>query len=195
MCLVSLTGRPLYGLYYLMPFIPYRTLRDKFLAFPLGNNLVTILLLTIIFGALFRGKRLPKSKLYAIWVVFAVYLYFSMWFGTIMGNAPAPVWLSDANFTTWKDYLVIPLLLVAAGLVIEDRKAIRTTIIITAVTLVLIDRTCILESLSRSWAAFDESKRDPGPLAYGPIRPLRFWRSSERFSGVSESPSKRSSAK
>jgi putative inorganic carbon (hco3(-)) transporter len=174
MCLVSLTGRPLYGLYYLMPFIPYRTLRDKFLAFPLGNNLVTILLLTIILGALFRGKRLPKSKLYAIWGVFAAYLYLSMWFGTIMGNAPAPLWLSDANFTTWKDYLVIPLLLVAACLVIEDRKAIRTTIIITAVTLVLIDRTCILESLSRSWAAFDESKRDPGPLAYGPNQTAAF---------------------
>jgi len=174
MCVVSLSGRPLYGLYYLMPFIPYRTLRDRFLVYPLGNNLVTFLLLAVIFGALLRGKRLPKSKLYATWLIFAVYLYISMWFGTMMGNAPAPLWLSDANFTTWKDYLVIPLLFVASALVIEDRKAIRTTIIITAFTLILIDRTCILESLSRSWAAFDENKRDMGPLAYGPNQTAAF---------------------
>jgi len=56
---------------------------------------------------------------------------------------------------------------VASSLVVEDRKAIRTVIIITAFTLLVIDRSCILESLQHSWAKFDESKRDMGPLAYG----------------------------
>jgi len=40
-------------------------------------------------------------------------------------------------------------------------------ILITAVTLLAIDRSCLLESLSRSWGTFDENKRDVGPLAYG----------------------------
>jgi O-antigen ligase len=61
----------------------------------------------------------------------------------------------------------IPLVFVAAGLVIEDRKTIRMTVLITAISLALIDRTCILESMSRSWGAFDESKRGGGPLSYG----------------------------
>ncbi len=38
MCLVSLGGKPLYGLYYMIPFLPYRTLRDHFLDYPLGAN-------------------------------------------------------------------------------------------------------------------------------------------------------------
>jgi putative inorganic carbon (hco3(-)) transporter len=167
MSLMALTGRPLYGLYYMIPFIPYRTMRDHLDQYPLGTNLLTILVLAVIVGALFKGKRLPKSKLYVIWIVFAIYLYFSMWLGTIMGNAPAPIWLSDGNFVAWKDYLIIPLIFVAASLVIEDRKTVRTVILVTAVALFLIDRTCILESLSRSWGAFDESKRSPGPLVYG----------------------------
>jgi putative inorganic carbon (hco3(-)) transporter len=167
MCLVSLGGRPLMGLYFMIPFLPYRTLRDKFADYPLGGNMLTILVAAVIVGAFLRGKRLPKSKLYGIWLLFGVYLYFSMWLGTALGNAPAPLWLSDINFVTWKDYMLIPLVFVAAGLVIEDRKAVRTIILVTAISLLLIDRTCIMESLSRSWTTFDENKRNGGPLAYG----------------------------
>jgi putative inorganic carbon (HCO3(-)) transporter len=167
MCLVSLGGRPLLGLYYMLPFLPYRTLRDHFFDYPLGNNMLSILVVAVIVGALIHGKHLPKTKLYLIWLVTGVYLYFSMWLGTALGNAPAPLWLADANFTTWKDYMLIPLVFVAAGLVIEDRKAIRTVILVTAISLVFIDRSCILESMSRTWTTFEEDKRGGGPLAYG----------------------------
>jgi len=57
--LYSLFGRPLWGFYYLLPFLPYRTMRDHFLDLPLGSNVVTILVLAIIVGAILHGKRLP----------------------------------------------------------------------------------------------------------------------------------------
>ncbi|MGH9595854.1 MAG: O-antigen ligase family protein, partial [Edaphobacter sp.] len=167
MCILSLTGRPLLGLYYLIPFIPYRTMRDHFINYPLGGNALTILVFAVIIGALLHGKRLPKSKLYGIWLVFGVYLYISMWWGTLLGNAPAPVWLGELNFAQWKDYMLIPLLFVAAGLVVEDRKAVRMVILITALALLFIDRSCLMESMSRTWGSFDENKRSDGPLAFG----------------------------
>ena len=167
MALVSLGGRPLYGLYYMLPFLPYRTMRDHFVDYPLGSQILTILVFAVILGALIHGKKLPKSKMYMIWLVFAVYLYLSMWLGTVLGNAPAPLWLSDLNFVTWKDYLVIPLVFMATGLVVEDRKAIRTVILLTGISLLFIDRSCLLESLSRSWGSFDENKRGGGPLGFG----------------------------
>ena len=167
MCLVSLTGRPLLGFYYMIPFIPYRTLRDHFLDYPLGGNILTILVLAVILGALMQGKHLPKTKLYLLWLGFGAYLYLSMWLGSALGNAPAPLWITDLNFATWKDYMLIPLIFVATGLVIEDRKAVRTVVLITAMSLFFIDRSCLLESMSRSWANFDENKRDGGPLGYG----------------------------
>src|ERR1700733_2810638 len=167
MCIVSLTGRPLLGLYYMIPFLPYRTLRDHFLDYPLGGNMLTILVFAVIIGALLKGKSIPRSSLYTIWLGFGVYLYLSMWFGTALGNAPPPLWLGDVNFETWKDYMLIPLVFTAACMVVEDRKAVRTVILITAVSLLAIDRSCLLESMSRSWGSFDENKRDAGPLAYG----------------------------
>ena len=91
MCIVSLTGRPLLGLYYLIPFLPYRTLRDHFLDYPLGGNVLTILVIAVIVGALIKGKSIPKTPLYGIWFAFGVYLYFSMWFGTMLGTAPPPL--------------------------------------------------------------------------------------------------------
>jgi putative inorganic carbon (HCO3(-)) transporter len=165
MCVLSLTGRPLLGLYYAMPFMPYRVMRDRFLDYPLGNNMMTILIVCIIVGALISGKRLPKSKLYLTWLVFGVYLYFSLWIGTALSNAPAPLWLSDPNFVTWKDYMLLPLVFIAAALVIEDRKALRIVVVITAISLLLVDRASIANSMSRSWATFDENKREGGPLA------------------------------
>jgi putative inorganic carbon (HCO3(-)) transporter len=167
MCLVSLGGKPLYGLYYMIPFLPYRTMRDHFLTYPLGANMLTILTLAVIVGAIVHGKRLPKSKLYGIWLAFGIYLYLSMWLGTVLSSAPAPLWLSDLNFVTWKDYMIIPLIFVAAGLVIEDRKAVRTVVLLTGITLMFIDRSSLLESMTRTWASFDEEKRGAGPLAYG----------------------------
>src|SRR5258708_14753007 len=167
MCLVSLGGRPLLGLYYMIPFLPYRTMRDHFLEYPLGANVLTILAIAVIVGAIIHGKRLPKSKLYLIWLLLGMYLYVSMWIGTALGNAPAPLWLSDLNFVTWKDYMLIPLVFVAAGLVIEDRKAIRMVIILTAFSVLFIDRSSLFESMTRTWTNFDESKRDSGPLGFG----------------------------
>lgn len=174
MSLVSLLNEPLWGFYYMLPFVPYRTLRDHFQTYPLGENMITILLLSVIIGALLRGKRLPKSKLYFIWLVFAIFTYLSMWMGTMMGTEPAPLWITDITFLTWKDYMVIPLIFVASGLVLEDRKSIRNAVIITAVTLLFIDRSCLLDSMSHSWAKFDENKRGTGPLAYGPNQTATF---------------------
>jgi O-antigen ligase len=142
-------------------------MRDHFLDYPLGEHLPLILVFVVIIGAILHRNRLPNSKLYIIWLVIGAYLYLSMWLGAALGNAPAPLWLSDANFVTWKDYMMIPLVFVATSLVVEDRKAVRMVILITAISVLFIDRSCIMESRQHAWATFDESKRDIGPLVFG----------------------------
>ncbi len=174
MCIVSLTGRPLLGLYYMIPFLPYRVVREYLLQYPLGGNQLTILVFSVIVGALMKGKRLPKSNIYGIWLVFGIYLYISMWYGSMLGNAPPPLWVDDPNFAIWKDFMLIPLTFVAAGLVVEDRQAVRRVILITAIAVCLVDRSCILESLSRTWSSFNEEKRFSGPLSFGPNETAAF---------------------
>jgi putative inorganic carbon (hco3(-)) transporter len=167
MSIRALTGRPDLGLYYSIPFLPYRALRDHLLEYPLGGNMLTILLLATVAGALMQGKRLPKSYMFGIWGVFGAYLYVSMWLGTALGNAPAPLWLNDVNFVTWKDYMLIPLVFTATAMLVEDRRAVRRIIMVAAFTVFFIDRSSLMDSLSRSWGKFDESKRDGGPLGLG----------------------------
>jgi putative inorganic carbon (HCO3(-)) transporter len=168
MCGVALFGRPLLTFYFIIPLLPYRTLRDHLDPFPLGGNALTILVLAAFLGALLHGKRIarPALLLSLTWLVYILYLYLSMWLGTALGNAPAPLWLSDANFTVWKDYLLIPLSFVIASMVIEDRKSLRNVIIICAITLLLIDKSAVADMMSRTWTNFDELKRDGGPLEF-----------------------------
>ena len=64
--------------------------------------------------------------------------------------------------------MLIPLTFVAAGLVVDDRQAVRRVILVSAIALLLVDRSCILESLSRSWTSFNEDKRYSGPLSLWP---------------------------
>jgi O-antigen ligase len=167
MCLVSLGGQPKWGLYFMIPFLPYRSMRNHFNDYPLGENTLTLLLLAIIVGAIIHGKKLPKSSLYPTWLIIGVYLYLSMWMGAALGNAPPPLWVHNPNFLIWKSYMMIPLVFIATSMVVDDRKSIRTVIIITALTLLVIDRSAIGESMQHTWSSFDESKRDVGPLAYG----------------------------
>lgn len=165
--LISLFRSPLFGLYYMIPFLPYRTMRDHFNDWPLGANVLTILVAAVFLGALLRGKRTPKTLLPWIWLVFGIYLYMSMWLGSALTSAPTPVWLNDVNFVTWKDYMLMPLIFLSAAMVIEDRKAVRTVILLTAFSVLMIDRSSLMDSLSHSWANFDENKRSGGPLGFG----------------------------
>ena len=166
MCIVALTGRPQLTFFYSIPFIPYESMREHFLDYPLGGNMMSLLIYSVVLGALFHGKRLPKSGLYFVWLVFGIYCFLSMWYGALLGNAPLPLWLNDANFAGWKDYMLLPLVFVAGGLVIEDRKAVRTLVIMVAIALLAIDKASLQNSLSRSFEHFDESKRDSGPLGF-----------------------------
>ncbi len=164
-CLMAL-WRPLWGLYSMIPLLPYRTLRDHFLDYPLGGNLMTILVVCILVGALLQGKRLPRSGMFVTWLLFAVYLYLSMWLGVALSNAPMPLWINDLNFALWKDYMLMPLIFVAAGMVVEDRRAIRYVVMVSALSILFIDRASLINSLSHSWGHFDENKRDGGPLGF-----------------------------
>jgi len=181
MCVVSLTKRPLWGLYYMIPFLPFRTMRVRMFAFPLGANMMSILVIAVIAGALIHGKHLPKSKLYIIWLIYGVYIYFSMWLAFGLGNTPAPLWLSDRNFEVWKDYMVVPMIFVAASMLVEDRKTIRTIIILTAITVLAIDWVSLHSLAAGASQSFDEGKRSRGPLAAGPNGTAAFLAQSAMF--------------
>lgn len=52
-------------------------------------------------------------------------------------------------------------------MVIEDRRTILRVVILTGLALFFVDRSALLESLTRTWTNFDEDKRGGGPLGFG----------------------------
>ena len=170
--LISVAGwfvslrRPDLGLYLLIILLPYRTLRDHFLDYPLGGNIVTVLVLAILLGAFLRGKRPPRTMLYLTWLGFGIYLYLSMWLGVAISNAPLPLWVNDLNFANWKDYMLLPMIFLAAGMVVDDRRVVRNVLLASILSVALIDKSSLANSLSHSWGHFDENKRDGGPLGF-----------------------------
>ena len=180
MIFVSLGGRPLLGLYYMMPFLPYRTMRDHFLDYPLGSNV------TDHPGHCRHRRRSHPGKASSqIEALPGLAGHRQSTFISPCGSAlPSEMprrhsGSTDVNFVTWKDYMLIPLVFVAAGLVIEDRKAVRTVVLITAISLLFIDRSCLLESMSRTWSKLRRGQARRRPLSLwlksdgsigGPIR-------------------------
>ena len=77
--------------------------------------------------------------------------------------------------------MLIPLIFVAAGMVIEDRKAMRTVILITVFAVVMIDRSFLLDALSHSWAVYAENKRSEGPLGFGSNQTAAFFATFAMF--------------
>jgi len=167
MCVISLAGRPTWGLYYTILFLPFRAVRIRLSPFPLGVSMLTILIISVVLGAILQRKHLPKSKLYLIWLVYGIFLYISMWIGYEMGTMPAPVFLTEGSFVVWKEYMEVPLVFVATALLVEDRKAIKMVIFLTALTLFGIAFLSIhSSSAARASATFDEALRGAGPLGY-----------------------------
>jgi len=64
------------------------------------------------------------------------------------GNAPPPLWLSDLNFITWKDYMLIPLVFVGGGPGHWRPKSYPTVVILTASLSWFIDRSSLFESMT-----------------------------------------------
>ena len=102
-------------------------------------------------------------------------------------ECPAPLWVSDPNFTTWKDYMLIPLVFVA-GRFSRRRigRAVRTVILITA----------IYPACSSTEAAYWRACREAGPPStrtnamaapwlMARIGPQHSWLSSPCSSGAS----------
>ena len=169
MCIVSLGGRPLLGLYYMMPFLPYRTLRDHLLDYPLGGKRTH----HPSDSRLDRRSRSWKeaTQLQTLW--------------HLDGIRAVPLPLYVAGKRAWEqsgspmdcrcklcdmerlhaDALNFLRLLAWSWKIAKLcawSSSSRPSPYCSS-----IDRSFLLETFSRSWTTFDENKRSSGPLGYG----------------------------
>lgn len=166
-CVASIFWKPQIGIYAVVPLLPLQVLRARLDEFPLGSHIVYLVLVSVILGALLKSQlSLPRTPLNRALLVFAVFLYISLWRGSFYLSAPLPIMPSDPRVAVWKDYMAMPLLFVAALGAIRTPTQIKLVFLIICLSILAVDRSALMNVLSHSFEHFDENKRDGGPLGY-----------------------------
>ncbi|HET6840965.1 MAG TPA: O-antigen ligase family protein [Candidatus Angelobacter sp.] len=166
-CAASAFWKPRIGIYIILPLLPFETLREKLDDFPLGSHAIYLILVSVIAGLFFRSQlTIPKTPLNRVLLAFAVFLYISLWQGAFYLSSPLPLLLSDPRLAVWRDFMAMPLLFVATTGAIRTQSQIKFAVLVVCLSILIVDRSALMNVLSHSFSHFDENKRDGGPLGY-----------------------------
>ncbi len=166
--MLTLAWRSEIGIYLLAVLLPLQTTRYHLHAFPLGANIVDILILCVLTGSVIRsnGKLAYRSATAGFLVLLSIFYLASLWRGAFYLGGSLPVWISDPRLVDYKNFVVMPLLAFAVVRVIRTRKQIATILVLCGITALAVDYSYLKSSLGRDFGHYSEETRDAGPLGY-----------------------------
>src|SRR5260370_242736 len=164
--LASVFWRPEIGIYYLVPLFPLHTVRYKLLDFPLGSKVGDIILLGVMIGVLVRRefKLVPKTPLNKLLALFALFLYVSLWRGALFLDTELPFWIDNPRFSTWKNYMVLPLVFILVVSVIKEIRQIKILVLLLCVSALLANKSFYDVVGGRDLSHFSYDMRDAGAV-------------------------------
>src|SRR5436305_1998395 len=125
-CVLSVFWKPQIGIYVLIPLLPYQALREMLQDYPAGAHVIYLLLLSVLLGlALKEQLSIPGTPVSRALLVFAAFLYFSLWQGALFLHSDYPLLPSDPRFSVWKDYMAMPLLFIVTMGAIRTRRQVQ----------------------------------------------------------------------
>lgn len=165
--LVSVFWRPNVALYILVFILPMQTGRYKLHEFPLGSQVIDLLLLGTILGLAIKGQSvIPKTSLSKFLLLLAAFYYLSMWQGYFFIDAPLPLFINDQRFSDWKNYVEMFLLALVVASTVKERRDIRNLIIVMCLAVVVVNRGYISVMMNRDLSHFSNDVREGGMLGY-----------------------------
>ena len=166
--LLSIGWKQEIGLYLLTLLLPLQTTRYHLHAFPFGANIVDILLLSSICGALIRpaAPLARRSVITRFLAVMAVFYYLSLWRGSFFLGSPMPLWFDNGRLVDYKNIMVMPLLTLAALLIVRTRRQIAIILLLCSITAAAVDESYSRSAAGRNFGHYSEQTRDAGPLGY-----------------------------
>lgn len=172
--LVSLFWRSDFGFYYIVLLLPLQKLRYELHGLPLGDSLIDVLLLGVLLGALFRGEvRLPRKESLSKWLLlFAVFLYVSLWRGSFYLGAPLPLSIDDPRFSDWKNYVEMPVFCLVTATIVKDVRQMKLLIVAMCFSLLLVNVSFYHTVSGRDLSHFSYDVRYSGQLGYADVNGL-----------------------
>ena len=108
---LSIFWRPIFGLFYLVPLIPIQTVRYWMIGFPGGQSAQDLMLLGVALGLMRKGEKVfPDTPLTKFLGYMTLYLYISLWLGSIFTGSALPIWIDSERLVDYKNYMALPVL-------------------------------------------------------------------------------------
>jgi len=165
---LSLFGKPQWGLWYLVLVLPLQTTRDRIIPFPLGAQMIEVLWFSSLLGLLFtRGTSfVPKAALNKWFIALAIITYISLWRGFFYLNSEMPLWLSDRRFSDWTNYMMLPIICIIAAGTVKKIQDIKIMIVLMSFTTLLVNWSFFRSSAGRDFSHYSNDIRDAGVIGY-----------------------------
>jgi O-antigen ligase len=162
--ILSITWRPIAGIYYLVPLIPLQTTRSGLDNFPLGGNIVVITMLGVILGLLRRRQPIfAWTPWNASLGIYSLYIFASLVIGSFYLNDAS---LDPQRLTEWKDYMLMPLMLFLVAAAVGDVRNLKVVVALICLGVFLVDKSYWGTVSGRDFSSYSENLREAGAMGY-----------------------------
>ena len=166
----SVFWQPTAGLYVLVFALPMQTGRYKIHDFFLGSQFIDLLLLGACLGLMVKGKNVfPSAPIGKYLLIYSVFLYLLLWEGPIFASVPLPLWISDARFSDWKNYVELFLLAMVIASTFTSKRQVQLLIITMCLSTLVVNRNYYTLMSARNLAQYSDDVRDAGLLGYAGV--------------------------
>ena len=155
-----------YGIYGMVPILPYRSIYESVQAYPLGKDLIDLIILGMLIGGLVRKKEpLQWTNAY----IPVGFLFITTFAGVLNGMANIPSstsFFADSRLHDWKNYMVMTILFVIILNNIRNVADIRKVILILLLVVTAQALQWTRSNRFRSHEHFSYDVRDAGSFVF-----------------------------
>jgi putative inorganic carbon (hco3(-)) transporter len=171
--LLSIFWRPIVGMYFLVPLIPLQTARYHLIGLPLGQSLVDVILLGVVLGLFLKGEQIIVKTPWSVFLVFyGIYTFISLCLGSFYLGVSLPFDPTDPRLADWKNYMVMPMILLLLAATVKDRKQMKVLVLLMCGAVLMLDRSFWDTVGGRDFSSFSDDLRDEGGMGYAGVNGL-----------------------
>lgn len=155
-----------YGIYYLIPFFPFRTINNAIEAFPLGRSVIDLIFAGMFLSWFLRKDRKYHTSFSYIPIGFLVVTSFCGVLNGISRISGGVSLFEDTRFMDWKNYIMLPAIYFLVLNNINTKEEIKKSCT-TMIAVVAIQGLLFYKNFSdRSVEHFTYEGREGGTFAY-----------------------------
>ncbi|MFC1658435.1 O-antigen ligase family protein [Candidatus Omnitrophota bacterium] len=156
---------------FLVALLPLTNVLLRLQQFPLGKDLVDILLLAIFIAWLARSfvnkeKFLTATPFNKLLFILIIFTYFELWAGSAFVGIAAPISFDNLRFQDWKNYMILPLLFFITVNNIKDKKTMKRLVYAMVFIIFVMGLYFFKDYRWISKSVFRDYKRWYGTFAY-----------------------------